>query len=146
MSDRFQRAEQFRRALQLFAASLEEDRALEVPTVFPAYEVGKSYVTGEYLTCGTNTLGDPQLYRVVQDHTSAAEWPPASTPTLYTPLGLDDSGYPIWSQPSGAHDAYNKGDIVNYKDTLYISLIDGNVWAPDAYPEGWEVYSHAEQP
>lgn len=119
---------------------------MEIPTVFPAYETGKSHVMGEYLTCGTNALGDPQLYRVVQDHISAAEWPPASTPTLYTPLCLDNSGYPIWSQPSGAHDAYSKGDIVNYKDTLYISLVDGNVWAPDEYPEGWEVYSHAEQP
>ena len=75
MSDRLQRAEQFRRTLQLFAASLEEERALEIPTVFPAYETGKSYVMGEYLICGTNALGDPQLYRVVQDHISAAEWP-----------------------------------------------------------------------
>ena len=45
-----------------------------------------------------------------------------------------------WNQPTGAHDAYNTGDIVNYNGTLYKSLIDGNVWAPDAYPAGWEVY------
>ncbi|MGN8897927.1 hypothetical protein [Flavonifractor sp. HCP28S3_F3] len=145
MSDRLQRAEQFRRTLQLFAASLAEDRALEVPTIFPAYQAGKNYAVGEYLTYGTNQLGDPQLYKVAQAHTSAAEWPPVSTPALYTPLGLDNQGYPIWAQPSGAHDAYNKGDIVSCNGTLYISLIDGNVWAPDAYPEGWEVYTHAEQ-
>lgn len=144
MSDRLQRAEQFRRVLQLFAASLGEKRAMEVPTIFPAYQVGVSYTVGEYLTYGTNEVGDPQLYKVVQAHTSAAEWSPASTPALYSPLGLDDSGYPVWSQPSGAHDAYAKGDIVNYNGTLYKSLIDGNVWAPDAYPSGWEVYTHAE--
>ena len=145
MSDRLQRAEQFRRVLQLFAASLGEKRAMEVPTIFPAYQVGVSYTVGEYLTYGTNEVGDPQLYKVVQAHTSAAEWSPASTPALYSPLGLDDSGYPVWSQPSGAHDAYAKGEIVNYNGTLYKSLIDGNVWAPDAYPSGWEVYTHAEQ-
>ena len=48
---------------------------------------------------------------------------------------------PVWSQPSGAHDAYNTGDIVNYNGTLYQSLIDGNTWSPEAYPQGWEVYS-----
>lgn len=49
--------------------------------------------------------------------------------------------YPDFVQPTGAHDAYNTGDIVMYNGTAYRSLIDGNVWAPDAYPQGWEVYS-----
>lgn len=49
--------------------------------------------------------------------------------------------YPEWVQPTGSHDAYNTGDIVDYNGTLYRSLIDGNVWAPDAYPQGWEVYN-----
>lgn len=46
--------------------------------------------------------------------------------------------YPEWVQPTGAHDAYNTGDRVTYNGTAYRSLIDGNVWAPDAYPQGWE--------
>lgn len=145
MNDRLQRAEQLRRVLQLFAASLQTRQALEVPAIFPAYQIGRSYAVGEYLTCGVNDVGDPQLYRVLQAHTSAAEWTPASTPSLYEPLGLDDQGYPVWQQPSGAHDAYNKGDIINYNGTLYCSLADGNVWAPDAYTGLWEVYTNAEQ-
>lgn len=145
MNDRLQRAEQLRRVLQLFAATLETKQALEVAAIFPTYQVNRSYAAGEYLTCGVNDVGDPQLYRVVQAHTSAEEWPPASTPSLYEPLGLDDHGYPVWQQPSGAHDAYNKGDIVNYNGTLYISLVDGNVWTPGAYTGLWEVYTNAEQ-
>lgn len=141
--NRLQAAEQMRRVLQMFAASLTEELALEVPAVFPPYQVGQAYKTDQYLTYGENGVGDPQLYRVVQDHTSAAEWPPDASPSLYTPLGLDEEGYPVWQQPTGAHDAYNKGDIVNYNGTLYRSLIDGNTWAPDAYPQGWEVYSKA---
>ena len=66
---------------------------------------------------------------------------PEATPALYDAFGLDESGYPVWSQPSGAHDAYNTGDIVNYNGTLYKSLLDGNTWSPEAYPQGWEVYS-----
>lgn len=137
--NKLQIAEQFRKALQMFAASLSEDKALEVATVFPAWEAGKAYKTGDYLTYGENNVGDPQLYKVVQDHASQADWIPSDTPSLYSPLGLDDSGYPVWSQPSGAHDAYNKGDIVNYNGVLYESLVDGNTYSPDAYPAGWKI-------
>lgn len=42
---------------------------------------------------------------------------------------------------TGAHDAYNTGDIVDYNGTLYQSTIDGNVWSPDAYPAGWTIYT-----
>lgn len=48
--------------------------------------------------------------------------------------------YPVWVQPTGAADAYNTGDIVSHNGQLYISTIDGNVWAPDAYPAGWDAY------
>lgn len=140
MRNKLQAAEQLRRAVQFFAASLEEERALEIAGIYPAYAVGRAYEAGDYLTCGVNSLGDPQLYRVVQAHASQADWPPAETPALYEPLGLDGEGYPIWSQPSGAHDAYNKGDVVSYKGALYQSLADGNVWSPEAYPDGWARY------
>ena len=129
---RDQAAGQFRRAMQMFAQTLSDDQAMEVATVYPEYKVGKAYKTGEMFTDGQNKVGDPQLYRVVQDHTSQADWVPASTPSLYTPIGLTDDGYPIWSQPTGAHDAYNTGDIVEHSGELYESLVDGNVWEPGA--------------
>lgn len=127
---RDQAAEQFRRTMQMFAQTLSDDQAMEVATVYPEYKVGKSYKTGEMFTDGQNKVGDPQLYRVVQDHTSQADWAPALTPALYTPVGLTEAGYPIWSQPVGAHDAYNTGDIVEHNSVLYESLADGNVWEP----------------
>ena len=42
-----------------------------------------------------------------------------------------------WVQPTGAHNAYTKGDKVIYKGVVYESLISGNVWSPDVYPAGW---------
>lgn len=138
--NRLQAAEQFRRALQMFAASLDEEKALEVATIYAPWAVGKSYGVGEFVTHGTNGVGDPQLYKVVQAHTSQADWTPDVTPSLFSPIGLDDAGYPVWSQPTGAHDAYNKGDIVDYNGTLYESLMDGNAYSPEAYPAGWKKY------
>ena len=139
--NRMQVAEQFRKALQMFAASLDDEKAMEVATVYDLWEVGKAYAVGEFVTYGTNSVGDPQLYKVVQAHTSQADWTPDVVPSLFVAVGLDEKGYPVWSQPTGAHDAYNKGDIVDYNGTLYQSLIDGNVYSPDAYPGGWEVYN-----
>lgn len=138
--NRLQAAEQFRKALQMFAMSLAEEKAMEVATVFDPWEIGKTYSVGDFLIYGVNGVGDPQLYKVAQAHTSQADWTPEATPALYTAIGLDDSGYPVWSQPTGAHDAYNTGDIVNYNGILYQSLVDGNVYSPFAYPAGWQKY------
>ena len=77
---------------------------------------------------------------MVQAHTSQEDWTPDTTVPLYDAIGLDDEGYPVWSQPTGAHDSYNTGNIVDYNGTLYKSLIDGNTWAPDVYPAGWKIY------
>ena len=123
----------------MFASGLTEEQAMEVAAVYDPWKPGKTYAEGEYFTYGVNGVGDPQLYKVVQAHTSQADWTPDATPSLYTAIGLDDSGYPVWSQPTGAHDVYNKGDIVNYNGTLYESQIDGNTYSPDAYPAGWKV-------
>lgn len=141
--NRLQAAEQLRRALQLFVATLSEDKAIEVSTVYPVWSTGTAYAVGDIISYGTNSVGDPQLYKVVQAHTSQAEWTPNAVPALYDAFGLDESGYPLWAQPSGAHDAYNIGDIINYNGTLYQSTIDGNVWSPDVYPAGWKAYIEA---
>ena len=136
-----QMAEQYFRALQMFAQSLEEEKATEVAYMYDPWELGKSYSVGEFLTYGVNGVGDPQLYKVVQAHTSQDEWRPDAVASLYVAIGLDEQGYPVWSQPTGAHDAYNKGDIVNYNGALYQSLVDGNVYSPIDYPAGWAVYT-----
>lgn len=139
--NKIQKAEQFRKALQMFALSLSDEKALEVATIYDEWKPGKAYTKGEFLVYGVNSVGDPQLYKVVQSHTSQADWTPDAVASLYSAIGLDKGGYPIWSQPSGSHDAYNEGDVVNYNGTLYKSLINGNVYSPDAYPAGWEKYT-----
>ena len=138
--NRLPASEQFRKALQMFAASLDDERAMEVATIYDPWAVGKSYTAGEFFTYGENSVGDPQLYKVAQAHTAQADWKPDVTPALYVAIGLDEQGYPVWAQPMGAHDAYNNGDVVNYNGTLYRSLVDGNVYSPEAYPAGWAVY------
>lgn len=142
--NKVQQALELRKALQFFLATMDADTQLadimEVATVFPKYAVGKSYKVKEIFSYGENAVGDPQLYQVLQAHTSTAEWTPDTAVSLYKKVGVTEEGYPEWVQPLGASDAYNTGDVVSYNDKLYESTIDGNVWSPESYPQGWKVY------
>ena len=138
--DKLQIAEQFRKALQMFAQSLPDEKAMEISTLYPKYEVGKKYSVDEIVSYGENSVGDPQLYRILQKHTSQLDWKPSDSASLYSPIGLNESGFPTWAQPTGSHDAYNNGDIVEFNSVLYKSIIDGNVWSPEVYPDGWIIY------
>lgn len=139
--NKLQLSDQFRKAINLFAQTLDEETALEICGVYDEWKIDTTYKADEYITYGVNGVGDKQLYKVVQAHTSQSDWTPDKTPALYTAIGLDENGYDVWSKPTGSHDAYNNGDIVNYNGTLYKSLIDGNIYSPEEYPAGWEVYS-----
>ena len=128
-------AYKLRDLLHKAAASLPDEDALEGIELFPAWAMGVAY------TADTRIRYDGKLYRVVQAHTSQADWLPDSTPALYTEVAKPGE-IPVWRQPTGAQDAYNKGDLVHYPDAdgpVYRSTMDSNVWAPDAYPAGWEV-------
>lgn len=46
--------------------------------------------------------------------------------------------YPEFKQATGAHDCYNEGDKVTFNDKKYICKINGCVWSPELYPEGWQ--------
>lgn len=144
MSKVMKAALEMRKALQFFVGTLDADSQLDmmlaIPSVFPAFEVGKAYKVKDVFSYGVNAVGDPQLYQVLQDHTSGEQWTPDNATSLYKAVGVTKDGYPDWVQPLGATDAYDTGDIVSYNGKLYRSTIDGNVWVPGDYPDGWEEY------
>lgn len=144
MSGMTQAALEMRKALQFFVGTMDADTQLdmmlEIPSVFPAYSVGVVYKEKDVFSYGMNAVGDPQLYQVLQEHTSAEQWTPDTATSLYKAVGVTEDGYHEWVQPLGSIDAYETGDIVSYNGKLYRSTIDGNVWSPEAYPAGWEEY------
>lgn len=109
---------------------LPDEEAEAVTALFPNWEEGKAYSVNDRVQY--NEL----LYRCVQAHTSQADWTPDAVPALWVRTSTEE--WPEWVQPTGAHDAYNIGDKVTYKGEHYISLIDANVYSPEAYPAGWE--------
>ena len=131
------RMAQLRRAVQLLLNSVEDEETLqEVATVAPAYAVGREYRAGEVFSWGLNSVGDPQLWRVLQKHTSAEVWAPDQSPSLYKAIGLQ-GGYPIWAPPTMAEDAYNTGDRCAHLGKVWESLIDGNSTEPGSDDRWW---------
>ena len=113
-------------------ATLDDETALDVTVLFPEWQSGKAYAVDERIRYGEN------LYRCVQAHTSQADWIPPETPALWTEVSKPGE-IPVWKQPTGAQDAYNKGDKVWYPDKngdIWVSIMDNNIWAPDVF--GWE--------
>ena len=50
-------SEQFRKAVQMFAKSLDEDSAMMIATIYDPYQVGHAYAVGDYFTYGVNGVG-----------------------------------------------------------------------------------------
>ena len=126
-------AESYRAKIEMAAALMSDEAALDSIELIAPWRIK------EYVNAGERRRFDGVLYKCVQAHTTQADWTPDITPALWVAVSIEE--YPEWVQPTGAHDAYNIGDIVSYNGTLYISLIDANVWSPEGYPAGWEVYT-----
>ena len=132
-------AQQMNRFLQMSvqAANLTDEKAMEVADLYPEWAAMKAYPENEIVKYGVNADGETQLYKVIQAHTSQADWTPDTAASLYKKIGFTDEGVSIWTQPLGATDAYMKGDVVSFENQLWKSTVDNNVWQPGVY--GWEV-------
>jgi hypothetical protein len=111
---------------------LSDEDALDVAALFPTWasKVGSEVSVGERLWY------DGKLYKVIQPHTATDLWVPDHNPALYVEISIEE--WPEWVQPTSAETAYNTGDKVTFEGRHYVSLIDGNVWSPVAYPAAWE--------
>lgn len=132
-----ERAYQLRALIEQAAASLDDSDALDGIELFPTWMSETSY------TAGIRVRYAGKLYRCEQAHTSQTGWEPPNVPALWTEVA-NPGEIPVWKQPTGAQDAYSKGDKVRYPDEqgdVYESTIDGNIWSPEAYPAGWRKIS-----
>lgn len=127
-------------ALTFFAETLSDAQALQVPMLFDefdgngvAYEVGK------------RVLYNDILYKVIQAHTSQAEWTPIAAPSLFAKVINEtiDGSIPEFEQPDSTN-PYMKGDRVIFNGKVYESLIDNNVYSPSDYPAGWKEITNRE--
>ena len=119
----------------LDAEATTDAEVAAVVDLFDGFDAEKRvYKVGEVVAFGG------VLFRCVQAHTSQADWTPDKVPALWTPVRETKGTTPDpFVQPTGAADAYKKGDRVTFEGKVYESTIDANVWSPSAYPAGWKV-------
>lgn len=108
-----------------------DDQACEVAVLYPEWKDGMAYTVGERI------VYEDVLYKVLTEHTSQSTWTPDAAPSLFAKILIPDENIiPEWEQPDSTN-PYMTGDKVTYNGQTYVSTVDNNVWAPDAY--GWQL-------
>ncbi len=108
------------------------------------------YVVGKYYEPTNKFTYKGKVYEVIKPHPSKADYIPGdpSTASLYKEyLNLsiiDSEGNEVeviadFKQPTGAHDAYQKGNKVRFEGKIYESKRDNNAYSPSDYPGGWNL-------
>ena len=120
-------AEIMRQTMNLATSYLDDEQAESVTILFEEWQPDTKYEVGD------RRQYNGLLYRCVQGHTSQDGWEPPNVPALWVRTSTDP--FPEWVQPTGAHDAYNKGDKVSHLGKHWESDIDANIWEPSVY--GW---------
>jgi hypothetical protein len=107
---------------------LSDEQAIEHADLYKEWTAGVAYKIGDRIRY------EDTLYKCVQAHTSQEGWEPPATPALWTKVHPEGT-IPEWEQPTGAQDAYAKGDKVKHNGQTWVSDVDANVWEPGVY--GW---------
>jgi chitodextrinase len=123
-----EQAYKLRALIEKASASLPDTDAITAPELFPKWTI-KEYAVGDRVRYGD------LLYKCLQNHTSQTDWTPDVAVSLWVRVDDPSIEFPEWRQPTGAQDAYMKGDKVSYEGKHYISTVDNNVWSPTTY--GW---------
>lgn len=114
-------------------AGVDDDTALTMAPLYPEWQAGQEYKTGNRLR-----FGDGGFVRVLQDHKSQNDWQPDATPSLYSVISDPAEEWPEFKQPTGAHDVYMAGDKMTYKGEHYTCQRDNVAHSPEALPDAWE--------
>lgn len=119
--------------------TLPDEQALLVPSVFPLWQVEVAYEVD------FKVRHKDILYKVLQAHTSQADWTPDVAVSLFAKVivgevdpGTGEQVVLDWIQPDSTN-PYMKGDRVIFEGVVYESTVDNNIWAPNVYSQGWSV-------
>ena len=128
-----EKARNQRKNILIGSASLEDKVASETPELF-----GRLNENGELIKAGTRINWSGTLKRASVDLWDTKENNPDNAPTLWEDIEYKN-GIRIIPEVITVGTAFSKDELGYWKDTLYKSLIDNNVWTPEANPSGWEL-------
>lgn len=80
-----------------------------------------------------------QEYATGQGLTVLQAWRVLAPEGVSVPDDPEPPTAPDFVKPTGAHDAYNTGDLVKFQGKVYRARLDAVLWSPLAYPQAWEL-------
>lgn len=131
--DIIEKAKLQRQNIILASASLDDKDASKTPELF-----GKLNQNGELVKAGTRINWNGLLKRAAVDLWDTKENNPNNAPTLWEDIAYKD-GIRIIPEVITAGTAFMKDERGWWKNVLYTSLLDNNVWTPEANPSGWAI-------
>lgn len=124
------KAEAFIVSLKALREAVNDEQAVLAIDLYPQWAIDVKYEIGD------RVLYDSVLYKVLQAHTSQADWMPDVSVSLFAKILIPDpTVIPEWEQPESTN-PYMKGDKVTHNGKTWVSNIDNNVWEPSVY--GWD--------
>lgn len=121
------------------AQKLAEDAATAANDVIDLAPALRAWREGPH-KAGEVAVHEGMTYRCVQEHDSTGNpaWNPWDAPALWAPYHATDAGHALpWQAPTGAQDAYRRGDWMMQDGKRYQCVAESTVWAPDVRPEDW---------
>jgi hypothetical protein len=122
-----------RKNIILSSANLEDKEASLTPELF-----ARLNQNGELISAGTRINWNGSLKRAAVDLWDTEENNPDNAPTMWEDINYKE-GYRIIPETITVGLAFSKDECGWWNDVLYKSLIDNNVWTPEANPSGWEI-------
>lgn len=125
-----ERARELRKQIEENASVLTDEKAAEVPELFPAWNGdGVSFITGNRVRY------NGVLYKCLQSHEAQANWTPETAPSLWARVLIEDPDtVSEWVQPDSTN-PYMIGDRVSHNGKVWECSVNYNVWEPGVY--GW---------
>lgn len=127
-----EKARKLRKNIIISSESLEDKEASVTPELF-----ARLNENGELIKAGTRINWNGTLKRASSDLWDTKENNPDNAPTLWEDIDYKD-GIRIIPEVITAGTAFSKDELGWWKDELYKSLLDNNVWTPSSYPTAWE--------
>lgn len=126
-------ARKYRSIIETAMGLTTDQLASQAPDLSPVLKEDNSLILA-----GTRINWNGTLKKAAVDLWDIAANNPDNAPTLWEDIEYKD-GYRIIPEIITTTSAFAKDECGWWKDTLYKSLLEANVYTPDTYPAGWVI-------
>lgn len=128
-------ATQLRRAMEMFAVTLDDAKASEIPLLFPTMKLD-----GNLVAVGTRINWNGVIKKAAVDLWDMESNNPDNAPDLWADIDYR-GGIRIIPEIITVTTAFAAGELGWWGDVIYRSKVDANVYTPAQYADNWEIYT-----